>query len=217
MAALIKTKQAFILIICFLLTSLVIYVEPKANTAQKVSPLAEAIVEVTDWHNKGYVPLEEPIVQALMLDDHLNHNFGRNDQHLMLYVGYYLKSKNVGAAHSPLVCFPGQGWLLSDFRGKTISTGAGEIKLMTIVASTPERKMLLMYWFQAFDRTSPGTFLQKINLIRSKYIHRREDNAFVRVTVPLDTLSVDKAHAVGEEFIRSFYPIFLEHVRENNS
>jgi len=217
MGTIIGAKQSLILILCFLATSLVIHIEPRANTASKSAPLQEAISAVTDWHPLGYIPLEKSILQELKLDDHLNHTFSRDGQNVMLYVGYYLTSKNVGVAHSPLVCFPGQGWLLSDFQQKTITTDAADINLMAIVASTPERKILLMYWFQAFDRTSPGTFMQKINLIRSKYLEGREDNAFVRVTVPLDRLSVEQAEIVGETFIQSFYPVFLEYLRDNIS
>ena len=136
----------------------------------------------------------------------------KNGDRAFLYIGYYLTSKNVGAAHSPLVCFPGQGWLLTDFEEKSLDTTIGNINLMTIVASTPQNKQLLIYWFQAFEQTSPGTFMQKINLIRSRLINGREDNAFVRVTVPLDKKSVDQAYAIGADFIRAFYPDFHKHL-----
>jgi hypothetical protein len=47
--------------------------------------------------------------------------------------------------------------------------------------------------------------------------HRREDNAFVRVTVPMEKRSAEEAYAVGLSFIKAFYPQFLAHVQESTS
>lgn len=86
-----------------------------------------------------------------------------------------------------------------------------------MVASIGSRKELLIYLFQAYDRTSPGTFLQKLNTLWSKFRNGREDNAFVRITVPLNGMAVDEAYSTGKKFVENFYPQFLKYVRENNN
>ena len=86
---------------------------------------------------------------------------------------------------------------------------------MRIIAAAPERKELLIYWFQAYEKTSPGEFLQKINALLAKFIDGREDNAFVRVTVPMKNIDVDQAYRIGVDFIKAFYPRFLEHIKED--
>jgi hypothetical protein len=86
-----------------------------------------------------------------------------------------------------------------------------------MVASIGPRKELLIYWFQAYDRTSPGTFRQKFNTLLSKFHKGREDNAFVRITVPMNEITVDEAYSTGKNFIEKFYPHFLKYVRENNN
>lgn len=210
-------KRFIIVIVCFLTTSILIYGGTESYGVEKARPLLHVITGGNGWETGEFIPLDQGIVQELRLDDYINKNFTKNGDRAFLYIGYYLTSKNVGAAHSPPVCFPGQGWLLTDFEEKTLITTAGNINLMTIVASTPQNKQLLIYWFQAFEQTFPGTFMQKINLIRSRLINEREDNAFVRVTVPLDKQSVNQAYAIGADFIRAFYPDFLKHVQQSNS
>jgi len=177
--------------------------------------LVEALADIAGWKNNGLIQIDSRIVDVLNLDDYVNNYFTNGHGFVSLYIGYYLTSKKVAAAHSPLVCFPGQGWTLSDFEEKPIKVGDHTVNLMRIIASAPERNELLIYWFQAYDKTSSGTFLQKINTLISKFVNGREDNAFVRVTVPMKNMDVEQAYSLGVDFIEAFYPKFLEYVKES--
>jgi len=203
------------LVFCLALTSIFVYWQPDSKAAKKQLTLTETLSNLKGWRSKGLVELDRLIVDTLKLDDYVNHNFSNGGEMVSLYIGYYLTSKNVGAAHSPLVCFPGQGWGLSDSENNLIKIGENKINLKTMVASIGSRKELLIYWFQAYDRTSPGTFLQKLNTLWSKFRNGREDNAFVRITVPMDGITADQAYTTGREFIELFYPRFLKYVKEN--
>ena len=212
-----SSRRCLIVTIIFLATSVLVYWQPESYGVDKASPLAERISDCYGWKAGESVPLDRNIVEELRLDDYLNKNFSKVEDHAFLYIGYYLTSKNVGAAHSPLVCFPGQGWQLTDFQKHQIDSPAGPINLMSVVASTSQSRQLLIFWFQAFDATSAGTLQQKLNLIWSRFIHRREDNAFVRVTVPMQDKTAEQALAVGTDLIRAFYSNFLEYIRQGNA
>jgi EpsI family protein len=214
LGATISKRRILIVTACFLAVSVLIYWQPEVEAARKETSLQQILLSIDGWHNGGLMPLDATIREELKLDDYANNYFTNGGSRISLYIGYYLTSKNVGAAHSPLVCFPGQGWLLSNFEKRTARAGANPINLMTIVASTPQKKELLVYWFQAFERTSPSTFWQKIYVLLSKYKDSREDNAFVRVTVPMDKISEKEAYEVGVRFIEAFYPVFLDYVRQ---
>ena len=160
-------------------------------------------------------PLEGKIIQELKLDDYVNNDFHGNGNRLFLYIGYYLTSKKVGAAHSPLVCFPGQGWLLSNLEERTVKTPEGEIHLVKTLAANTKRRLLVLYWFQSFEKTSPGTFYQKVYTLLAKYFHQREDNAFVRIMIPIDNIPEEDGYRIGVGFIKAFYPLFIKHIKEN--
>ena len=83
-----------------------------------------------------------------------------------------------------------------------------------MVATKVQNKELLLYWYQAFDKTSPGTLLQKTYVLLAKFLHHREDNAFVRVSVPMEGQSIEEAFDIGAEFIEAFYPLFLKYVKD---
>jgi len=212
----ISNRKIIVVMACFLTACILVYWQPHVAPVNKERSLEQALAAIDGWRDIGLMPLDSRIVQELRLDDYANNHFSNSGDRVSLYIGYYLTSKDVGAAHSPLVCFPGQGWLLSNFQKRTVRVGENHINLMVLVASTPQNKELLIYWFQAFERTSPSTFWQKIYVLLSKYLDKREDNAFVRVTVPMDKASEKEAYEVGVKFIEAFYPVFLSYVRQGN-
>ena len=214
--ATIKLHKLVILIICLALTSILIYRKPPSRAANKQVPLAQALADIKGWTVSGNAPLDQKILKALELDDYVNHSFTNGNDTISLYIGYYLTSKKVGAAHSPLVCFPGQGWVLSKAEKRSLIVQGNDVHLMSMVISKGQMKELVLYWFQAFDRSTPGTFLQKVYALLAKFFHAKEDNAFVRISMSLEGKSLDEAQETMFAFIRDFYPVFLTYIRQGN-
>jgi EpsI family protein len=211
----VKHRRILILTLCFLFTAGVVHLGTRSYAVVKTGNLREGLAGLGGWRISGDTPLEPAIASELMLDDYINRSYANGADSVSLYIGYYLSSKKVGAAHSPLVCFPGQGWFLQDPVLKTEMVEGREIHLMHVTASTPQSKVLLIFWFQSYDRTTSSEFFQKLNTLRSRFFEQREDNAFVRVTVPMDKRSACEAYQIGISFIRDFYPVFISHVHKS--
>ena len=208
-------KRMLIATLLLAAASSLAYWDADIKAAQKSSSLSQVLENIPGWRRVDTDLLKEAIVKDLQLDDYVNSHYSDGRDIVSLYVGYYLSSKKVGAAHSPLVCFPGQGWTLSDFETRKLTVNSDEIDLMKMRATAPGRNELLLYWFQAYDRTTGDTFLQKLYALLAKIRHRRQDNAFVRVTVPIAADRADEAYAAGVRFIEAFFPRLLNHVRED--
>ncbi len=209
-----RIRGAIIIIVCLLVTAIAINLNRVPAIQQRNTTLADTVLATMNiWVNQGNIPLSEDIVTALELDDYLNNFLANGKDNISLYVGYYLSQKKIGAAHSPLVCFAGQGWGMSDFENFSLQFGSDSINLSSMLITKNGEKQLVLYWFQAFDKTSPGTFMQKINLLQSKLFDSREDNAFVRVIIPYgEDKSLLEAKNVGTQFIEYFYPIFKNYI-----
>jgi EpsI family protein len=179
-------------------------------------PLSQALLSIKGWSGSGPVALGPKIKNALELDDYANQSYSNGEATVSLFIGYYLTTKKVGAAHSPLVCFPGQGWVVSGKEEKSIAVSGRDIHFTLMTVERGQEKDLILYWFQAYDKTAPGTFLQKVYTLLAKWLHSREDNAFVRVSVPVRDQGLNEALATAEAFIKAFYPVFLEYVRQGN-
>ena len=210
----ISHRKIIILALCLVITSIFIYSKPSSIAVEKNISLKQALANTHGWENSGFSPLDQKIVDALELDDYANQSYTKGQDIVSLYIGYYLTTKKVGAAHSPLVCFPGQGWIISDTEKKIVKAGKNNINCISMVITKGKRKELILYWFQSYDQTTPGTLLQKIYTLWAKFRYNREDNAFVRVSVAIENQLKDKAFNTGEKFIKSFYPHFLQYVKE---
>jgi EpsI family protein len=211
----VQPHKLVILIICFGLTSILIYRAPTSNPVKKQMPLAQALSNINGWAVNGNTPLNPNIIKALDLDDYVNHTYSNGNNTISLYIGYYLTTTKVGAAHSPLVCFPGQGWVLSNEKQRAVAVGKRHIHVTSMAVNRGDARELVIYWFQAGNKTSPGTFLQKLHGLQNKLFEGREDNAFVRISAPLNNTSEKEAFALITDFIGAFYPRFLWYINQD--
>jgi len=210
----------FIAIISVLaVTSFAVMLFPERIIPQRNNSLAEVILPTLDtWPKQRHIDLSDKIIQALELDDYLNTSFTNGEDIVSLYVGYYLSQKKIGAAHSPLVCFSGQGWTMSNIDDFSMRVGSDRINLSEMIITKDGQRQLVLYWFQAYNKTSPGTFMQKINLLRAKLLYTREDNAFIRVMIPItEDTNLPEAKKIGTQFINQFYPILKKYITINEA
>jgi len=205
-----------VLAVFFGLTSVIIYLGPPSRAIKKDRPLSQALLDIEGWKSNGVIALEKEIVKALELDEYANQSYSNGSERIFLYIGYYFSKKKLGAAHDPLVCFPGQGWVASKIRKgdlKVSPEANGSVSYSAMIVEQGLKKEFILYWYQAYDRTASNTFYQKIIAFRQKVFHQPEDNAFVRISIPVEGRSLDECREIVFKFIKSFYPVFLGYVK----
>ncbi len=194
------------------ITGILVHTMPVSQAVIKKISLRAALSSIGDWRIEGFSPLDKKIVEALDLDDYLNAAYSRGQDTASLYVGYYGSAKKVGAAHDPLVCFHGQGWVITESAGDVLLLKDGRhINCSCMLVERDEMKELIVYWFQSYRYTCSSTFSQKVVSLWNRLAANREDNAFVRVIVPVKD-SASSARLVANDFIESFYPTFIEFI-----
>ena len=158
---------------------------------------------------------DSEIIITLKLDDYINNTFEKENNQVSLYIGHYNTAKKVGAAHDPTVCFPGQGWILSDKIKGTYQFKSDKeysIPYSMMIAQRGEYKQLIIYWFQSHDIANSNTLSQKFTLIWNRFLHKGESNAFVRVIMPLKGKTVTECKTTILDFITNFYPIYIGYI-----
>ncbi|NLX19943.1 MAG: EpsI family protein [Desulfobulbus sp.] len=175
--------------------------------------LSSVFTAFGNWKTAGDIPLDDGVRESLHLDDYLFRRFSNGRTTVELYIGYYHSVAKVGAAHDPLVCFPGQGWVLRNKQAvaRTMRNPHGDmtLKYTTMLAERDDEQDLLLYWFQAGRRMAANTFMQKVYAAQSRFTGQGEANAFVRISIPLRGLSVAEGKEVLSRFVADFYPVFL--------
>jgi EpsI family protein len=210
----ISTLKILILVGMFALTAYGLSLAKTAEPQPKLQSLGQTFTSFAGWQTVSDQQMEQQVVEALKLDDYLFRSFNKDGETLTLYIGYYLSAKKVGAAHDPMVCFPGQGWCLTkqDRPARTETKTGLPVTYSVMIAEREGRKELVAYWFQANEKPLPDTLGQKLSLLQQRVQGKKEDNAFVRITMSLDKRSKDDALRVIDDFIRGFYPGFIDFV-----
>ncbi len=211
-----RFKIVFV-VCCLLLTGGLLYSRPGPTLIQKAYSLSETLISFDNWSALNDVPLQSDIQDALQLDDYLYRQFTDGFNVITVYIGYYYTKSKVGAAHDPLVCFPGQGWELSnrDYRSIDLSSGLGKLSVdyATMQAGRNDRNTVLLYWFQAQDKTASDTLSQKIILLWKSIPTGLEENAFVRLSMDRQGKSYEECLSTLTQFVESFYPEFYKFVQ----
>ncbi len=212
-----STGKIIIVIVLFLLTSVLVYGKAESVRSNKTLSLDQALKGGDGWKAGKHIPFDKSVVDALHLDDYLNKTFVRNGQRVSLYIGYYLTAGKVGAAHDPMVCFPGQGWTVSNRNKGEITLAADpeqKVSYSTMRVALGEGTNLILYWFQAYEIANADTLSQKLTSLSQKFTGAGEDNAFVRLTCDTSKTSESECLENMLEFTKAFYPVFLDYIRE---
>ncbi|MCD4677446.1 MAG: EpsI family protein [Desulfobacula sp.] len=215
----INKSRLLVIIFSLVITGLLISMQPESGTWEPEQGLKDALINIPEWQQFPDSPIDSEIITTLKLDDYINNTFSKESNQVSLYIGHYNTAKKVGAAHDPTVCFPGQGWILSDKIKGTYQFKSDKeysIPYSMMVAPRGESKQLIIYWFQSHDIANSNTLSQKFTLIWNRFLHKGESNAFVRVIMPLKGKTVTECKTTILDFITNFYPVYIGYITQHN-
>jgi EpsI family protein len=209
-------RVSVILISLLLATGLLIQHAPKSISMERPRSLKQVVAQVEGWSSPRESHLESKVLDALELDDYVLRPYNDGNSTVTLYIGYYQTSKKLGAAHDPLVCFSGQGWVVLDQEqghlGDAGPQGRG-IDYTAMIVERDQQKQFVIYWFQAYDRATSGTFSQKVVSAWQRLAHGHGENALVRVSTPMGIRSAEECRETLHRFMRAFYPALVNYMR----
>ncbi len=152
------------------------------------------------------VQLVSPDVQAL-LDKIYSQVLSRTyvneatGQRIMLSVAYGGDQSDAGRAHRPEVCYPAQGFDISDRRQVSWQVADRSMPIGQLVARQGTRHEPISYWFVVGDGVAISGTDQKLMQLRYGLRGVIPDGMLIRVS-SIDR-EVDRAHALQREFVQS--------------
>ncbi len=201
--------KLLILSAVFLFTT--VFVSGKSGEVDVSKPPLETYFEqINGYRLLQKVTMDSSALELLKLDDYLFAEYGGPEGNVTLYIGYYYTADKASAAHSPLICYPSQGWKIeSRQEGQRLNVGPFIVRYKEIVTSLGKQRELVLYWFQAGHDTNEEAFKNKTNVALNKLLNKGEQHAFVRISVLIDDSGIEPAKERAVDFIREFYPQFI--------
>ncbi len=207
-------RKLLILSVLFSVTCIFIYTRSGTEHVNK-QPIKQYFENIEGYKTLRHVEMEENVLSLLKLDDYLFTDYQGPNGKITLYIGYYYTADKASAAHSPLICYPSQGWVIEkQVPDLSVNVDPFVINYNEIITSLGGQKELVLYWFQAHHDTNTKAFKNKTNVAYNKLTNQGEQHAFVRVSVSLGPANINQVQQDAIDFIKTFYPQFIQFVDE---
>lgn len=133
-----------------------------------------------------------------------------------LYIAYFPSQRTGDTIHSPKNCLPGAGWAPVSSTHILIQRpgGGSPLKVNRYILGMGERRMVVLYWYQAHGRAVASEYSAKFYLVADAMRLNRTDGALVRVLTPVAAgkESVDDAERRAVDFARLIIPSLDDYI-----
>jgi EpsI family protein len=129
------------------------------------------VAGVTDYLMRSYEPTEETSRAGSF----------------SLYIGYYNGQMRGKTIHSPKNCLPGAGWQTLASTESMVPTERGSVTVNRYLLQKDDLRVLVLYWYQGRGRVRANEYHVKWDLLRDAALHKRTEEALVRIVVPIDS------------------------------
>jgi exosortase D (VPLPA-CTERM-specific) len=158
--------------------------------------------------------LDRATEEGLGLDDYLLSDYSKPyGKPVNLYVAYYSSQRNGYSPHSPAVCIPGGGWLITDLKRTTFNGLGNELPLNRAIIERGEIKEIVYYWFDERGRQVANEYLAKWYLLADAITKNRTDGSLIRLTTQVFPGETERAADDRlQSFMRDVVPTLTDYL-----
>jgi EpsI family protein len=161
-----------------------------------------------DWRLQQEGVVDKETQDVLKADDLLTRFYVQpNGRGANLFIAYFKTQRYGQSPHSPKNCLPGSGWQKVEEGMIDIPVRGETIRINRYLVSKGDNESVVLYWYQSQGRVIANEFAAKFHLVADSIRKHRSDTALVRVVIPTDPGHHELADAVGQDFVKSVYPI----------
>jgi len=173
-----------LVVIALLMGTLILFKWSDQRPPESLAQPLEAIPrDLGGWVVDGNLPLTQAVLQVLLPTSYLSRDYGKNNQHLGLFVAYYAEQRAGETMHSPRNCLPGGGWEIWKHERVNVRSGGRDFLINKYSVQNADRRLIVFYWYQSRERIVADEYLGKLFLVRDAVMSGSTSGAFIRVTV----------------------------------
>jgi EpsI family protein len=173
-------------------------------------------LDVGHWRAAGEETMDAATVAYLKPDEYILRDYAnaQGGAPLGVFVAYFKSLQNVYGPHSPRICLPGSGWLITNSKETRIPVPghAAGIPVNQFTMEKGGQQILVLYWYQNDRDVWAEEYHAKLRLLPDLIRYRRSDVSLVRLIMPLaGSSSTDAALAQAEQFTKDIFPQLAQH------
>ena len=161
--------------------------------------------------------LSAEVEVSLGLDDYVIADYHRGNTDVVnFYAAYYGSQRKGVSPHSPQVCIPGGGWLITELSRLPVTlalSSEGVFEVNRVIIERAGQRQLVYYWFEQRGRRMANEYWVKWYLLVDALLRNRSDGALVRLTTAIATFETPaEADQRLQSFMRLAVPRLPAHV-----
>jgi len=171
--------------------------------------------QVGSWKASAEQSMDAASTATLKPDEYILRDYvdGRSGSTVDLFVAYFKSLQNVYGPHSPRICLPGSGWLISSSKVVNIAVPGrpGGIPVNQFTMEKSNQRILVLYWYQNDRDVWAEEYHAKLRLLPDLIRYRRSDVSLVRLIAPMRGSTPDNELTSCVQFTERIFPLLAEH------
>jgi exosortase D (VPLPA-CTERM-specific) len=175
-----------VLVSAVLLVLLALFAAVTVSGREEIRPQRTSLrlfpTSLETWRaSESALPLE--VERYLGFEDYFLADFvAPQGDRVNFYTAYYASQRKGVSPHSPQVCIPGGGWVISDLRQVEFPLADGKpMHAARVLIDNAGQRALVYYWFEQRGRRLADEYTMKWYLLQDSIVRNRTDGALVRV------------------------------------
>lgn len=179
-------------------------------------PLTAFPLLLDDWR-ASESRMDVEVENSLGLDDYVIADYRRDETDVVnFYAAFYGSQRKGVSPHSPQVCIPGGGWLITGLSRLPVMlafSSEGGFDVNRVIIERAGQRQLVYYWFEQRGRRIANEYWMKWYLLVDALVRNRSDGALVRVTTSIGALEAPAdADQRLQDFMKLAVPRLAAHV-----
>ena len=171
-------------------------------------------MQIEGWKAFGEQSMDAGTVAYLKPDEYIMRDYmaGQGHAPINVFVAYFKSLQSKYGPHSPRICLPGAGWLVSSSKIVMMPV-PGRPQGIPVNQFTMEKStehILVVYWYQNDRDSWAEDFYGKIRLLPDLIRYHRSDVSLVRLISPYQGPSSDDSLAGCRRFAQQLYPMLVQ-------
>jgi EpsI family protein len=171
--------------------------------------------DIGNWRAPGEQSMDPATVAYLKPDEYILRDYANAQRGSIIgvFVAYFKSLQNIYGPHSPRICLPGSGWLITSSKTANIPV-PGRAEGIPVNQFTMEKggqQILVLYWYQNDRDVWAEEYHAKLRLLPDLIRYRRSDVSLVRLIMPIGGSSEATALAQCRQFTKDIFPLLAKH------
>jgi exosortase D (VPLPA-CTERM-specific) len=162
--------------------------------------------------------LGQDYLDVLKLTDYVIINYiqPESGNNINFYSAYYESQREGVSVHSPKGCIPGDGWQITQFGQRELTSfkiDGNMLKINRALIEKGDSKQLVYYWFQQRGRTLTNEYLVKWYLFYDAIAMNRTDGSLIRLVTGVGTgENIELADQRLMSFVKDLLPVMPDYI-----